>query len=163
MSTKVIVIAVIAFLIIALGINFIGSQFKTISGAATEIQQEVKEQLMADLTESDDKLVLLERNINLERKKPANLIFGVNNHLEGELIYSVEVETTQKEQAGAEDFSDDLDFFYHPGPFFLEKIQSGMNLLKLEGKKKGRYLVRVTIFDQNEEEYADKSLFVEVN
>ena len=86
MSTKVIVIAVIAFLIIALGINFIGSQFKTISGAATEIQQEVKEQLMADLTESDDKLVLLERNINLERKKPANLIFGVNNHLEGELI-----------------------------------------------------------------------------
>ena len=45
----------------------------------------------------------------------------------------------------------------------MEKIQSGMNLLKLEGKKKGRYLVRVTIFDQNEEEYADKSFFVEVN
>ena len=163
-SITVIVIALIDFVVIGLGVSFVSGQFKSISGAASEIQKEVKEQLMEELVLGEDKLVVLERNVNLDINQNQDLVFGVYNDLEKELVYEVEVEIGQKEQASNKDFSKDLDFLYHHGPFFLEKAQAGMNLLKIQGKETGNYLVKITIYNKNNnQEYAKKSFFVEVN
>jgi hypothetical protein len=165
LSTGFIVVAAIGIIILVSAIFFISSQFQTISGSATQIQQEIKEQLMEDLISSNEKLVLLQNNINLDYGKDENIIFGVHNNLDTELVYGINIEITQKEQAGDKDFSGDLGLLYYKGPFFIEKGQSGINLVKIDGKKKGVYLVKITIKNKNDDEetYAQKSFFVEVN
>ena len=164
LSTGFIVVAAIGIIIIISAIFFVSNQFQTISGSATQIQQEIKEQLMEDLVTGNEKLVLLQNNINLDYGNDEDIIFGVHNDLDTELVYGVNIEISQKEQAGDKDFSKDLGLLYYKGPFFIEKGQSGINLVKIQGDKKGTYLVKITITNKNNEEetYAQKSFFVNV-
>ncbi len=163
---KVILISVAVFFVFALFFYLFNQPIlkKASTGSAVEIPSEIKEELQNQLKSGTESLILSQRNIRLNQSGTADLILGVYNNFSEGLVYGIEIKTLQKEEATS-DFSKHLQFTYHPGLFFLETAQAGMNLVKIKAKEPGKYLVEVTIFNQNtqtSQEYARESLLVEV-
>lgn len=161
---KVILISVAVFFVFALVFYLFNQSENTLAGSAVEISSEIKEKLQNQLKSGTESLILSQRNIKLNQSESKDLILGIYNNFSEGLVYGIEIKTLQKEEATS-DFSKHLQFTYHPGPFFLETAQAGMNLVKIKAKEPGKYLVQIIILNQNSQvaqEYARESLLVEV-
>ena len=129
--TKMIVIAVIIFIAIS-AILFLSTSS---TGKAILVNEEDKSEVIEKISFTEERLVLKQRNLILERNQEDSFLIGTYNDLNEELVYSIDVEIVQKEQSGGKSFSDDLKFVYHPGTFFLDQSQGGINLIKVKGKE----------------------------
>ncbi|MBN4049176.1 hypothetical protein JYT91_01015 [archaeon AH-315-M20] len=78
LSIRAIVIVVLAMTLLGLGLGFIRSQFGTITSINVEVQEQVKEQITAQLRTSGEKLSF-PRNLQMARGERKTLTIGVQN------------------------------------------------------------------------------------
>lgn len=85
LSIQAIVIIVLAMTILSLGLVFVRSQFKDLSKISTEVQGEIRKQILDDLRTRGDKISFSD-SVQLSTKEESVLAVGVQN-VEDERIY----------------------------------------------------------------------------
>ncbi|MFC1800889.1 hypothetical protein ACFLZB_00280 [Nanoarchaeota archaeon] len=90
LSIQVIVIIVIAMTLLGLGLAFVRSQFSQITSIGTDVQQQVKEQITAQLRTSGEQ-VDFPRDIKMNRRESKVLTLGVQNTGGSQLNFKIDM------------------------------------------------------------------------
>lgn len=156
-----IVVIVIAFVILGLGLGFVKNQLGSAEESTTAVQEQIRQQIMEDITSSNKKLNFPAQTLNIEKGKSKDIAIGVKNDRNGDLGFNIKVSTMSK-QGEEGDFSDSIDFFYKEGPFTLKSTEANAYNIKLTPKDKGTYLISLEIITTELEVYAEDSFFITV-
>ena len=115
-SIQAIVIVVIAFVVLGLGLGFVKSTFKDITGTTKEVQAKIKEQILEDMRASGQK-VSVTSQITLERGSQVIENVGIVNTGLSEKVFGIEIIFGKKQNpdgstADPEASKEDITFFY---------------------------------------------------
>jgi len=91
LSIEAIVIVVIAFVVLGLGLGFVRNQFGSITDTTTQIQEQIKQQVLDDLRTGDKKLAFPASEITLNKKESKVNAIGIKNVKQGPLKYKIEI------------------------------------------------------------------------
>jgi hypothetical protein len=78
LSIQAIVIVVLGMTLLGLGLGFIRNQFQQISSVGTEVQEQVREQIVAQLRTSGEQ-VSFPRSVSMSRREQKVMTLGVQN------------------------------------------------------------------------------------
>ena len=162
LSINAIVIIVLAMTILGLGLGFVRGQFKQIGSTGSQVQEQIKEQILEQMR-TGGKKVAVQKQINLGRRESAVVGIGIKNVEEGPVDLEMNIAFKQKKGGG----EDEIEFFYDPGPFSLgpteEKVLSAE---ASSGSSSGTYIYEVVYIyadgDAMGEVYDKASFFVKV-
>lgn len=117
-SIQAIVIVVIAFVVLGLGLGFVKSTFKDITGTTKEVQAKIKEQILEDMRVSGKK-VSVTSQITLERGSQVVENVGVVNTGLSEKVFGIKINYVKKQNPdgssgpeGLEKDPQEIVFFY---------------------------------------------------
>ena len=160
LSINMIVIIVLAMTILGLGLGFVRNQFKQIGSTGSQVQDQIKEQILEQMRTSGKK-VAVQKQINLGRRESSVLGIGVKNVGESPMDLTMKVNFQSKK--GTEGGDGEIDFFYDTTSFALgateEKVISAE---ATSGKAAGTYIYTVEFWD-GEDLYDKQSFFVKVS
>lgn len=147
-----IVVIVIAFVILGLGLGFVKNQLGSAEESTTAVQEQIRQQIMEDITSSNKKLNFPAQTLNIEKGKSKDIAIGVKNDRNGNLGFTIIVSTMDKQgDDGGEyvtfDYEGAIDFFYKKGPFTLKSTEAQAYNIKLTPKDKGTYLISLVIME----------------
>lgn len=157
-----IVVIVIAFVILGLGLGFVKNQLGSAEESTTAVQEQIRQQIMEDITSSNKKLNFPAQTLNIEKGKSKDIAIGVKNDRNGDLGFTIQVSTMSKQGDPTGDYSESIDFFYKEGPFTLKSTEANAYNIKLTPKDKGTYLISLEIITTELEVYAEDSFFITV-
>ncbi len=115
-SIQAIVIVVIAFVVLGLGLGFVKSTFKDITGTTKEVQAKIKEQILEDMRVSGKK-VSVTSQITLERGSQVIENVGIVNTGLSEKVFGIKINYVKKQNPDGspdtrEEAKDEITFFY---------------------------------------------------
>ncbi len=142
-----IVVIVIAFVILGLGLGFVKNQLGSAEESTTAVQEQIRQQIMEDITSSNKKLNFPAQTLNIEKGKSKDIAIGVKNDQNGDLGFTIQVLTMSKQGDSTGDYSESIDFFYKSGPFTLKSTEANAYNIKLTPKDKGTYLISLEIME----------------
>ena len=176
LSINAIVIIVLAFVLLGLGLGFVRSQFKSMTTTTSQVQEQVKQQILEDLRTGDKKLSFPSQRVNIDKGSTMDLAVGIKNTLpQGNLDFYIDIYTAQKQGAtpaetikctktvaseddvetGTIECSDggeltDISYFLEKGPFNLGAADAEVYPISLGvGRSQGTYLVKISIYQAN--------------
>ncbi len=91
LSIQAIVIIVIAFTVLGLGLTFVRTQLTAAGETTTEVQQQIKGQILDDLRRGDNKLSFPTNEVKVNKGDPKELVIGVKNMDEQDLKFKVQM------------------------------------------------------------------------
>jgi len=191
LSINAIVIIVLAMTLMGLGLGFIRSQFKGITETTSQVQEQVKQQILEDLRTGDKKLSFPTERITVARGESKDIAIGVKNTKNtGELNFMVDIYTAQAKYPGDNtkykckktDFDVDSDpncdsdsieaieYFYAEGPFKLDLDEANVYGISLTAATKGIYIAKLRVIEVDDNDaplpdvnpYAEKTFFVTI-
>lgn len=90
LSIKTIVVVVLAMTLLGLGLGFIRSMFKDISGISTDVSAQVREKILDDLITGDKKVSFPKTEIVIDKGKSETLTVGLRNKNDDALFYKIQ-------------------------------------------------------------------------
>ena len=91
LSINAIVIIVIAMAVLGLGLGFVRNQLGQMGKTTTEVQQQIREQVLQDLRTGDKKLSLQSSEVTISKGDSTVLGFGIKNTLNEELTFGIKL------------------------------------------------------------------------
>jgi len=175
-SINAIVIIVLAMTFLGLGLMFVRNMFKDIGDTTTQVQEQIKQQILDDLRTGDKKLSFPTTEVKLGSNEEAVITIGVKNTRDFNLDFKIELKqiisgaAVDIDPSTAESSSQGWN-----GAFFWDSSAGqtlGVGEAQVYGIKyfapqaQGTYLYKLTITAKNsagtEEEYVSKTFFVRV-
>ncbi len=89
-SIQAIIIVVLGMTLLGLGLGFVRSQFEKITSIGTEVQDQVREQIIGQLRTTGEQ-ISFPREVNLNRGKTKVLTLGVQNVGSRELFFKLDL------------------------------------------------------------------------
>lgn len=137
LSINAIVIVVLAMTLLGLGLGFIRGMFKEISGMTTEVQEQVKEQITAQLRTTGEK-ISFPRAVVMGRGDRKVLTLGVQNTGSSTIFFgfNLSLDPENSDHIKSKEFKDIIEaydprYLSHPCAFFLGPAEAdayGINL-----------------------------------
>src|SRR3989344_1302023 len=90
-SIQAIIIVVLGMTLLGLGLGFVRSQFEQIGSIGTEVQSQVREQIIGQLRTSGEQ-ISFPREVNLNRGESDVLTLGVQNVGSKELFFKLDLQ-----------------------------------------------------------------------
>ena len=115
-SIQAIVIVVLAMTLLGLGLGFIRKQFATLGDTASQVQEQIKQQILDDLRSSDKKLSFPANEVVIQKKDSKVLALGIKNTKSLASKYSIVIKTINTNDGLRSDpTEDDGVFIYNKG------------------------------------------------
>ncbi|MBU0536595.1 MAG: hypothetical protein KKE20_06525 [Nanoarchaeota archaeon] len=109
LSINAIVIVVMAFVMLGLGLGFIRNQFKDIGSTTSQVQEQVKSQILDDLRTGNKKLSFPTTEVKMGTDESSVIAFGVKNTKDSSLKFCVVIEDLSKLPDDADECSSPLE------------------------------------------------------
>tara|TARA_Y100000310_G_C20568848_1_gene756936 strand:+ start:201 stop:770 length:570 start_codon:yes stop_codon:yes gene_type:complete len=154
LSIQAIVIVVIAFVVLGLGLGFVKSTFKDITGTTKDVQSKIKEQILEDMRTSGKKLSV-SQEVHLERGEETTENIGIVNTGTGTGNFGVDLKISQgKRPDGSTEtdptvLNDEISFFFDMS---VDKILGATDgdvipiTISASRSASGNYLGKVTVY-----------------
>lgn len=90
LSIEAIVVVVIAFVVLGLGLGFVKGQFSSMEDTSSSVQEQIRQQIMDDLAQSDKKLSFPATDITLETGEQDTQAIGIKNTDDSEKSFTIQ-------------------------------------------------------------------------
>ena len=90
LSIQAIVIVVIAFVVLGLGLGFVRTQFSSIDESSSQVQEQIRQQIMDDLRRGDKKLNFPAQQLTLEAGDSSVQGIGIKNTEDDDSVLKLE-------------------------------------------------------------------------
>jgi hypothetical protein len=189
LSINAIVIIVLAFVLLGLGLGFVRSQFKSMGSTTTQVQEQVKSQILEDLRTGDKKISFPSQRVTIEKGSNLDLAIGVKNTGNSELKFYLDIFTAQdqtnkikcdEDLTSVSAFEDiptslscdasttasgtieDLEFFLDSGPYTLGVADAEVYPISIKASKTSNtYLVKVRVFAEDADGAIEQTPYAE--
>jgi hypothetical protein len=112
LSIRAIVIVILAMTLLGLGLGFIRTMFRDISGITTDVSEQIRQQILDDLITNDKKLSFPKTQIVVDKGGSEILTVGIRNRGDSDLNYKMNFEPISDPNGDA--FDVDEWFQYSP-------------------------------------------------
>ncbi len=112
-SIQAIVIVVLAMTLLGLGLGFIRSMFKGISGVQEQVTEDVRAKIGRQLIETDEKLAFPRSEISIKRGDSAIIEVGINNKGNSPLDYKMFFEVISSSPPNLPRLSDSINWLQY--------------------------------------------------
>lgn len=168
-SIQAIIIVVLGMTLLGLGLGFVRTQFEKIGSIGTEVQDQVREQIIGQLRTSGEQ-ISFPREVNLNRGKRKVLTLGVQNVGSQELFYKLNL---QFDESNSDKGSENFDLRYQKQCLRLLPAEADVHGISVEAPRApGTFALRVDIGKYTDEncvtvdpiqtKYATKLSFITV-
>ena len=173
-SIEAIVIIVIAFVVLGLGLGFVRSQFSSIEGTSTAVQEQISQQILDDLRTGNKPLSFPASKLVLETGQESVQAIGVKNTGDSPLSLKIGFEIKSSTKFDMFSSAQPLSFTSTAGDTVEAAILWDDSSQELKGgdtvvvpvtitapDRIGNYLYKVILTDEGtQQEYATKTFFV---
>lgn len=172
-SINAIVIIVLAMTFLGLGLGFVRNMFSDIGGTTTQVQEQIKQQILDDLRTGDKKLSFPTTQVKVGSKEESIISIGVKNTGDTLLNFEIEIfEGANEAKPSTIVGSDEAvitngAFFWDNGEQQLDAGDSAVFGIKyFAPTTKSTYLFKLKIIntasDVDNTQYSAKSFFIRV-
>lgn len=165
LSIEAIVIVVIAFVVLGLGLGFVKGLFKDITETTLTIQDQIKQQVLDDLSRGDKKLSFPTNEVIVSKKESTVVGVGVKNVKQGNLKYKLLIEA----KGGAAVFGTEItdNFLYNTDDEELSPTDIRVIPVRITSETiSGTGQFKISVIDVTESEagtpYDSKTFFITV-
>ena len=164
-SVEAIVILILAITMLGLGLTFMKNLFGQTTSQLGDIAQDIKNQKIKDLQNSDERLNFDSEDLKVEKGESKEVYFAIKNDDDSlqDTEFSINFRCTDqiKEDASFEDIT--FEFFKVTKKLALNEIQVMKVIAGAKPKAKSTtYSCNVDIKDHSDNDYAHKDFFVTV-
>ena len=157
-----IVVVVIAFVVLGLGLRFLGGQIQNPIQISSTIREQIRQQVLDDLRTGDKRLTFPVQEISIGKKEFTVEVIGIKNVKQGQLKYRVEITDAGGEPIFGDDITDN--FFYEKGTEDLKPTETRLLPVRIESENlAGTGQFKITIKDITDgTTYDTKTFFIKV-
>jgi hypothetical protein len=169
-SINAIVIIVLAMTFLGLGLGFVRNMFSDIGGTTTQVQEQIKQQILDDLRTGDKKLSFPTTQVKVGSKEETIISIGVKNTGDTTLYFEIDIfedEDEAEPSTSAADTDVNGAFFWDDSEQQLDPGESNVFGIKyFAPTPKSTYLFKLKITDVSPDAdtdvYSTKSFFIRV-
>ncbi len=168
LSIRAIVIVILAMTLLGLGLGFIRTMFKDISGITTDVSEQIRQQILDDLITNDKRVSFPKTQILIDKGGSEIITVGIRNKQDNKLYYDMEFKAISDPDGVPFDIENPPWFQYGRGEGYeLTAADSDVRSIRLSiptGVKAGSYFLTFQVVDvdkpDGENEYVKKDFFI---
>jgi hypothetical protein len=100
LSIRAIVIVILAMTLLGLGLGFIRTMFKDISGITTDVSEQIRQQILDDLITNDKRVSFPKTQILIDKGGSEIITVGIRNKQDNKLYYDMEFKAISDPDGG---------------------------------------------------------------